>query len=71
MMMGGYMGGEHKIQYTDDVLQNFIPETYIILLTNVIQINSIKKKISEILQIQMYQKNNKLQPQQGLFLESR
>ena len=25
--------GEHTIQYTDDVLWNYIPETYIILLT--------------------------------------
>ena len=36
-------GGEHTIQYTDDVLQNCTPETYIILLTNVTLINSIKK----------------------------
>ena len=35
-------GGEHKIQYIDDVLQNCTPETYIILLTNVTPINSIK-----------------------------
>ena len=27
-------GGEHTIQYTDDVLQNYTSETYIILLTN-------------------------------------
>ena len=37
-------GGEHTIQYTDDVLENCTPETYIILLTNVTPINSIKKK---------------------------
>ena len=36
-------GGEHTIQYTDDVLQNCILETYIILLTYVTPINSIKK----------------------------
>ena len=36
-------GGEHKIQYTDDMLQNCKPETYIILLTNVTPINLIKK----------------------------
>ena len=36
--------GEHTIQYTDDVLQNCTPETYIILLTNVTPINSIRKK---------------------------
>ena len=35
-------GGEHTIQYTDGVLQNCTLETYIILLTNVIPINSIK-----------------------------
>ena len=32
---------EHVIQYTDDVLQNCTPETYIILLTNVTTINSL------------------------------
>ena len=30
-------GGEHTIQYTDDVLWDCTPETYIILLTNVTQ----------------------------------
>ena len=25
------LGGEHTIQYTENVLQNYIPETYIIL----------------------------------------
>ena len=34
--------GEHTIQYTDNVLQNYTLETYIILLTNVTPINSIK-----------------------------
>ena len=29
-------------EYADDVLQNCAPETYIILLTNVTPINSIK-----------------------------
>ena len=37
-------GGEHTVQYTDDVLQNCIPETYIILLTNATRINSVKKR---------------------------
>ena len=37
-------GGEHTVQYTDDVLQNCAPETPIILLTNVTPINSIKIK---------------------------
>ena len=36
--------GEHTIQYTDDVLQDCTPETYVILLTNVTLINSIKLK---------------------------
>ena len=27
-------GGEHTIQYTDDVLQNCTPEIYIMLLSN-------------------------------------
>ena len=34
--------GKYTIRYTDDVLQNCTPETYIILLTNVTPINSIK-----------------------------
>ena len=44
MVMEGDMtwGGEHTIQYTDDVLQNCTPETYIVLLSNVTSINSIK-----------------------------
>ena len=37
-------GGEHTIQYTDDVLENCTPETYIILLTNVTSINAMKIK---------------------------
>ena len=36
--------GEHTVQYTFDVLQNCTHETYIILLTNVNPINSIKNK---------------------------
>ena len=39
-------GGEHTIQCTDDVLQNCIPESYMILFTNVTPINSIKYKIN-------------------------
>ena len=34
-------GGKHTIQYADDVLQNCVVKTYIILLTNVTLINSI------------------------------
>ena len=37
-------GGENRIQYTNDVLQNCTPETYIILLTDVTLINSINLK---------------------------
>ena len=37
------LSGEHTMQYTDDVLQNYTPEIYVILITNVIPINSIKK----------------------------
>ena len=37
-------GGEHTIQYIDDPLQNCTPETYVVLLTNVTPINSIKIK---------------------------
>lgn len=36
-------GGEQTIQHTDDALQNYTPETYIILLTNTTPINSINK----------------------------
>ena len=35
------MGGEDTMQYTNDVLQNFTPEHYMLLI-NVTQINSIK-----------------------------
>ena len=35
-------GGEHTMQYRDDVLQNSTCETYIILLTSVTPISSIK-----------------------------
>ena len=38
------LGDEHTTQYTDNVLQKFTPETYIILSTNVTPINSIKIK---------------------------
>ena len=40
-------GGEHTVQCTDDVLWNCTPETYIILLTNVTPINSIKRKTKQ------------------------
>ena len=36
--------GEHTTQHTDGVLQSCVPETYIILLSNVTPINSIKKE---------------------------
>ena len=36
-------GGKHTGQYTEGVLQNCTPETCIILLTNVIPIDSINK----------------------------
>ena len=36
------LGGEHTVQYTDDILQNCTSEMYIVLLTNVTQLNSIK-----------------------------
>ena len=38
-------GGEHTIRCTDAVLQNCTPETYIILLTNAIPINSIRQRL--------------------------
>ena len=34
--------GEHTIQNTDDILYNYVPKTYIILLTNVTPIISMK-----------------------------
>lgn len=36
--------GKDAIQYTDGVLLNCVLETYIVLLTNVIPVNSIKIK---------------------------
>lgn len=36
-------GGEHRLQYADDILWNFISETYLTLLT-IHPINSIKIK---------------------------
>ena len=39
-----YFLGEHTMQYTDNVLHNYTLETYIIVLTNVTPINSIKNK---------------------------
>ena len=43
MMIEGDLtwGGEHTIQYKDDVSLNCTPETYKMLLTNVTPINSI------------------------------
>ena len=39
-------GSEHTMHQTDDVLQNCASETYVILLTNIIPMNSlIKEKI--------------------------
>lgn len=38
------LGGEHTVQHTDDVLEKYTPETYIILLASVTPINSIKNK---------------------------
>ena len=47
MVMDGDLtwGGEHTIQCTDDILYHCTPKTYIILLTNVTRIKSIKIKI--------------------------
>ena len=36
------LDGEHTMQCTQDALQNCIPETNVILLTNVTPTNSIK-----------------------------
>ena len=43
MVMEGDLtwGGEYTIQYADDIVQNCIPETYIMSLVNVTPINSI------------------------------
>lgn len=41
-------GGEHTVECTDDVLQNFAPETSITLLTSVTLIHSIKQKKHKI-----------------------
>ena len=53
------LGGEHTTQYTDDVLQNCIPETCINLLTNVTQVKFFKKtqaNVSENKGIKEFQK---------------
>ena len=42
------LGDEHTTQYTDNVLQKFTPETYIILSTNVTPIHSIDTKEKEL-----------------------
>ena len=44
-------GGEHTIQYTDDLSQNCTPESYVILLTNVTPINSIFKIFLKIVKV--------------------
>ena len=41
-------GGEHTIQYTDNVLQNCTPETYTILLTSITPKKFNKKEKSMI-----------------------
>ena len=38
------LGGKQTMKYIDNISQNCTLETYIILLTNVTQINSINKK---------------------------
>lgn len=38
-------GGKYIIQHTDDVLQNYIPETYRVLLTDITLIHLIKNKL--------------------------
>ena len=45
MVMEGDLtrGGEHTIEYTDDVLEYCTPETYIILLTSVTAMHPMKK----------------------------
>lgn len=46
MVMEGELiwGGEHTMQYRDDVLWNCVPETCTILLTSFTPISSIKRK---------------------------
>ena len=46
MVMEGDLSwvGEHTVRCTDDTLWNCTPEAYIILLTSVTPINSIKKE---------------------------
>ena len=38
------LAGEHTIQYTDGVLENCTLKTHIMLVTNIIPINSVKIK---------------------------
>ena len=65
MVMEGDLtwGGEYAREHTDDVVQNCTPETYIILLTKVNPINSIKigsYKQSQVCKVQhrKYSKKN-------------
>ena len=44
-------GGEHTIQCTDNVLQNCTPKTYLILLTKLTPINSIKKQYEDLFRL--------------------
>ena len=55
VMEGGINGneltwvGEHTIQYTDAVLQNYTLETYVIVLTNVTPTNSVNEVENQVL----------------------
>ena len=50
MVMGGdwTWGGEHTAQYTDGVVQNRTPETFLILLTSFTPINSVGRQCKVI-----------------------
>ena len=53
MVMEGYLtwGGECTVQYTDDVLQDCTPETYVLLLTSVITTKFNKKQKQSLTKI--------------------
>ena len=48
------LDGRHTMQYTDDVSQNCIHETYRLLLTNVTPLNKREKKLVLIKGVKLY-----------------
>ena len=60
MVTGGELtwGGEHTLQYTDGISQNWTFATYLILLTNVTGINLMGKEDFSLSHLVIYCQNN-------------